>query len=108
MNNAEIALTSKDEFHPLKTAKEMGTQEFSNWWAFCNALKFINYTSERIRKPIQERDIDCRGIINYVEEVGGDIATCIRETAGIPYKYALCSIGKEAEDLRDLDYAYMA
>ena len=86
----------------------MGTEEFSNWWAFCNALKFINYTSARTRKPIRERDIDCRTIINYVEDVGGDIATCLRETKGIPYKYALCSIGKEADDLQDLNYAHLA
>ena len=88
--------------------EEMSEQEFCNWLALCNALKFINNTSQLTGKFIDEKDIDYREMINYINTVSGDIATCLREKAGVPFKYSLDTSTKESLDIEDLNYEFLS
>lgn len=86
---------------------EMSEQEFCNWLALCNALKFINNTSELTGKVVDEKDIDYREMINYISTVSGDIATCLREKSGVPFKYSLDTSLKESLEIEDLTYEFL-
>jgi hypothetical protein len=88
--------------------EEMSKEEFCNWLALCNALKFINNTSQLTGKFIDEKDIDYREMINYINTVSGDIATCLREKAGVPFKYSLDTSTKESLDIEDLNYEFLS
>ena len=87
--------------------EEMSEQEFCNWLALCNALKFINNTSELTGKVVDEKDIDYREMINYISTVSGDIATCLREKSGVPFKYSLDTSTKESLEIEDLNYEFL-
>jgi ethanolamine utilization protein EutA (predicted chaperonin) len=85
----------------------MSEQEFCNWLALCNALKFINSTSELTGKIIDEKDIDYREMINYISTVSGDISTCLKEKQGVPFKYSLDTRLKESLEIEDLNYEFL-
>jgi hypothetical protein len=85
----------------------MDKEELSNWWALCNALKFINHTSKMRNVIVDEKDLDYREILNYISSVSGDIATCMSIRNGVPYKYSLCTDNNESFDLDDLDYDFL-
>jgi hypothetical protein len=91
----------------MKNAKEMSIIELSNWFALCNALKFINQTSALRKQRVLEKDIDYRKILEYIEDAGGDIKTCIKATGGVPYKYSLSSTTEESWEIEDLDYEFL-
>jgi hypothetical protein len=88
--------------------EEMSEEEFCNWLALCNALKFINNTSELTGKFIDEKDIDYREMINYINTVSGDIATCLREKSGVPFKYSLDTSSTESLETEDLSYEFLS
>ena len=91
----------------LDNSEEMSEQEFCNWLALCNALKFINNTSEISGKHIDEKDIDYREMINYISTVSGDISTCLKEKQGVPFKYSLDTSLKESLEIEDLSYEFL-
>lgn len=86
---------------------DMSDQEFCNWVALCNALKFINNTSELTGRHVDEKDIDYREMINYISTVSGDIATCLKEKHGVPFKYSLDTRLKESLEIEDLNYEFL-
>jgi hypothetical protein len=92
----------------ISSEKEMTDEEFCNWIALCNALKFINNTSQLTGKCIKEKDIDYREMINYINTVSGDIHTCFKEKSGIPFKYNLDSYIKESLETEDLSYEFLS
>ena len=87
--------------------EQMYEQEFCNWLALCNALKFINNTSILTGKFVDEKDIDYREMINYISAVSGDIATCLKEKGGVPFKYSLDTSLKESLETEDLTYEFL-
>jgi hypothetical protein len=87
--------------------EKMNEQEFCNWLALCNALKFINNTSVLTGKFVDEKDIHYREMINYINAVSGDIATCLREKGGVPFKYSLDISLKESLETEDLTYEFL-
>ena len=92
---------------PVVSEQDMSDQEFCNWLALCNALKFINNTSEISGKHVDEKDIDYREMINYISTVSGDIATCLKEKQGVPFKYSLDTSLKESLEIEDLSYEFL-
>jgi len=93
--------------YELMSEYDMSEQEFCNWLALCNALKFINNTSELTGKHVDEKDINYREMINYISAVSGDIATCLREKRGVPFKYNLDATLKESLEIEDLTYEFL-
>jgi hypothetical protein len=107
MNQDQIAFSSTDDY-PIRSAREMSYEEVGKWVALCNALKFINHTSELTGKEVEEKDIDYRKMLEYITSVGGDIETCLKETKGIPFKYSLNIDYEESLDLAEVNYEYLA
>lgn len=85
----------------------MPIKERCNWIALCNALKFINHTSSTTGKKVDEKDIDYREMINYIESVSGDIETCLREKGGVPFKYSLVTNSEDSKEIEDLTYSFL-
>lgn len=85
----------------------MSEEEFCKWIALCNALKFINNTSDLTGKTIDEKDIDYREMNNYISTVSGDIGTCLKERGGVPFKYSLDISSKESLDIEELNYEFL-
>jgi hypothetical protein len=102
-NNESLSLDNSD----IISECDMSEQEFCNWLALCNALKFINSTSELTGKIIDEKDIDYREMINYISTVSGDISTCLKEKHGVPFKYSLDTRLKESLEIEDLNYEFL-
>lgn len=94
--------------YPIKSASQMTLAEMSKWFALCNALKFINHTSQLTGVDVLERDIDYRAVLHYIESVGGDIETCLKKNRGIPYKYSLDISLDDSLDLTEVSYDYIA
>jgi hypothetical protein len=101
--NLKIIESSLDK----PNCKKMNLQTFCNWFALCNALKFINNGCELSGKYVDENDLDYRGIINYVNSVGGDIMTCVKQTKGIPFKYCLNNKTDDFE-IEDISYEFLS
>jgi hypothetical protein len=99
--------TENNESQSSDNYDEMSEQEFCNWLALCNALKFINNTSEISGKIVDEKDIDYREMINYINTVSGDISTCLKEKQGVPFKYSLDTSLKESLEIEDLSYEFL-
>lgn len=106
--NQKIIESVYNDNYPIKNAKDMSLEEMSRWYALLNALKFINHTSELTGIQVKEKDIDYREISTYIDSVGGDIETHIREIRGIPFKYSLTTEDEESLNLNDLKYEYLA
>lgn len=96
-----------DDRH-TRSSKHMDRVEFSNWWALCNALKFINQTSQARNVTVMEKDIEYRGLLGYISSVSGDIQTCIKKVGGVPYKYSLLSDEDDSYNTNDLSYEFIA
>lgn len=93
--------------YPIKWVSEMTVPEVSRWFALCNALKFINHSSQLTGIEVKEKDIDYREILHYIESVGGDIETCLMKNRGIPYKYSLDINMEDSLDLTEVCYEYL-
>ncbi len=91
----------------LKKAQDMPLQELSNWLALCNALKFINDKSRKCGVYVDEKDINYRELNNYIVSTSGDIATCLRETGGVPFKFSLSLENEESLDTNDLTFEFL-
>jgi hypothetical protein len=99
--------TKNNESQSTDNSEEMSEQEFCNWIALCNALKFINNTSEISGKHVNEKDFDYKEMINYINTVSGDISTCLKEKQGVPFKYSLDTRLKESLEIEDLTYEFL-
>lgn len=93
--------------YPMRDAKDMSRRELCNWIALCNALKFINHTSSMTGRFIDESDIVYKEMIHYITAVSGDMATCLRETDGIPFKYSLCTSESGTTDIEEVNYEFL-
>lgn len=91
---------------PMPLSSSMKESEFANWVAFCNALKFINLTSKKRNVEIEEKDLDYRAIMNYVDSVSGDIITSIKSRHAIPLKYSLNTYEEESRNTDELTYEF--
>lgn len=89
------------------SSKEMDVKTFCNWFALCNALKFINSGCELSGKIIDENDLNYRGIINYIDCVGGDILTCVKTKKAIPFKYSLNCTKNDDLQIEDISYEFL-
>ena len=103
MKTQNIELNSNNS---LKKAAEMETEELTMWFAFCNALKFVNIGEDIFKETVAEHDIPYKAIYNYVQTVSGDIKSCLNSNGGIPMKYALESNSDEARNIEEIDYHF--
>lgn len=101
MNQNQTELSSSNP------SKNMDLQTFCNWFALCNALKFINTGCELSGKHIDENDLNYRGMVNYIESVGGDIMTCVKTKKSIPLKYCLNCTKIDDIEINDISYEYL-
>ena len=67
----------------------MNDAELATWFAFCNALKFINIGEGSFQESIQETDIPYSAISNYTQAVSGDLQQYLKAKRGVPLKYSL-------------------
>lgn len=107
MSQNPLEFYSVDNY-PIKSAKKMTLEEMSRWFALCNALKFINHSSQLTGVEVAEKDIDYREVLHYIESVGGDIETCLEKNRGIPFKYSLDISLEDSLDLTEVSYEYIA
>ena len=103
MNTQSIELNSTNK---LKSAAEMETEELTMWFAFCNALKFVNVGEDLYKETVAEHDIPYKAIYNYVQTVSGDIKACLKDSGGIPMKYALDARADESRNIEEIDYHF--
>lgn len=99
---------SSSERYKITPASEMTLDEEAKWMALCNALKFINTTSQTTGIKIDEKDISHGELLTYINNVSGDIRTCLEHKGGIPYKYSLSSSSEEARISDELSYEFLA
>lgn len=102
MNNQSIELDLTNRYS--KPAKEMSDVELTKWFAFCNAMKFINIGEDMYKTDVPEHDIPYKSICNYVQTVSGDIRECLKINKGIPMKYSLCGTTDEARNVEEISY----
>lgn len=86
-------------------ASEMKGEELSNWFAFCNALKFFTVFCKKKGINPDSIELDSREVSKYVEVTAGDILTNLREHGGIPLKYSLDMQSEESKDITEVQYA---
>lgn len=96
--------TYQSDLYPVKSAYEMNNTELSNWFAFANALKFINLKSRQRRREVKELEIDARDLQRYVDEVSGDVQTNLEKFGGVPHKYSLDSSNEDAQNMNEIAY----
>jgi hypothetical protein len=106
MNPKIQEFVSQDNY-PIKKAEDMNVEEVSKWMALCNALKFINHTSQLTGVVVEEKDIDYREVLHYIDSVGGDIETCLKKLKGIPFKYSLSLELEDSIDFAEINYEYI-
>ena len=82
----------------------MSDTELSMWFAFCNAIKFVNVGEELYKENVTENDIPYKALYNYVQTVSGDMRSCLKVNKGIPMKYSLCCANEEARNITEIDY----
>jgi hypothetical protein len=100
----ESKLSDKYKILP---AAEMTLEEEAKWLALCNGLKFINNMSQLTGIEVDEKDISHGELLTYINNVSGDIRTCIKEKGGIPYKYSLTGSMEEAKNTEELTYEFL-
>jgi hypothetical protein len=86
----------------LKKASEMNDVELATWFAFCNALKFINLGENSYKESIEETDIPYSAISNYTQSVSGDLQQYLKIKKGVPLKYSLDVSMKESHKIDDV------
>lgn len=84
-------------------ASQMNTDELATWFAFCNALKFINLGEEEFKEEVRERDIPYSAILNYTQTVSGDIKQFLKHKDGIPLKYSLDTSMEESRKIEEIE-----
>lgn len=106
MNPVKVEYMSPNNYE-IKPAKDMNLAEISNWMALCNALKFINNTCELTGTYVEEKDINYRELLTYIEAVAGDISTCLSATKGIPLKYSLSNDTEDSKQTEEISYEFL-
>jgi len=99
---------SLPDHYPIHQASETSLEEMSKWMALCNGLKFINNTSATTGIEIDEKDISHNELLTYINDVSGDIRTCIKEKGGVPFKYSLSNNSDESKNTEDLTYDFLS
>lgn len=99
-----MKLKDNDNYKILPAA-QMSDQELANWFAFGNALKFINIFCKRKGINPDSRELDSREVQKYIETTSGDILTCLREQGAIPLKYSLDMASEECRSIEEVQYA---
>lgn len=107
MNKEKIGSKLSDKYQ-IKPASEMSLEEESKWVALCNALKFINTTSQLTGMVVEEKDISHGDLLTYINNVSGDIKTCVEQMGGIPFKYSLRGGTEESKNTEELTYEFLA
>lgn len=103
----ETNVSKLSDKYKIRPAAEMSLDEEAKWVALCNALKFINNTSQLTGKNIEEKDISHGDLLTYINNVSGDIKTCIERTGGVPYKYSLRGSTEESNNTEELTYEFL-
>jgi len=85
-------------------SRTMSNTELTMWFAFANAMKFVNIGEDIYKQDVPEHDIPYKAIYNYVQTVSGDIRVCLDANGGIPMKYALFSDTDESRNVEEIDY----
>lgn len=91
--------------YKITPASEMKGEELSNWFAFCNAIKFINVFCKKKGINADSIELDSRELSKYIETTAGDILTNLREHGGVPLKYSLDMQSEECRDISEVQYA---
>lgn len=86
-------------------AAEMSTEELSNWFAFCNAIKFIGMFCKQKGIDPDTIELDSRELSKYIDVTSGDILTNLRESMGVPLKYSLDMQSEECRCIDEVQYA---
>lgn len=107
MNKEKIESKLSDKYKILP-ASQMSLDEEAKWMALCNALKFINNTSQLTGVQIKEKDISHGDLLTYINNVSGDIKTCVETMGGIPFKYSLSSSTEESKNTEELSYEFLS
>jgi hypothetical protein len=84
----------------------MSMTAVTNWFAFLNALKFINIKEKTTGVKIKEKEIDARSIISYIKSVGGDLYMNLKHRNGIPFKYSLATNHDGSRDIAEINYDF--
>ena len=103
MKTSKIELRLTEEVSPIP-ANEMNNRQLTNWFAFANALKFINIGQSRFDTDISEGNISYSALVNYTKTVSGDIAQCLKQYRGIPMKYSLDLNEEDALNYEEITY----
>jgi hypothetical protein len=88
----------------IKMASEMDDEELCNWFAFMNAVKFINSYCNKKHIDANSVDLDSREIEKYIRTTSGDILTNLREQGAIPLKYSLDASHEESKNIEEINY----
>lgn len=98
IKNIELKLPNN-----TNNAQSMTDDALATWFAFCNALKFINLGENEYHEEIRERDIPYSAILNYTQTVSGDIKQYLKHKDGIPLKYSLDTSIEESRKIEEID-----
>lgn len=90
--------------YQITKAKDMSAIELANWYAFCNAIKFIAIYSKKKHINPDLIELDSREMSRYVDKVSGDILTNLKERKGIPMKYSLDMHQEDAQNMEEVAY----
>lgn len=94
----------KDLNYSAKSSKQMTPEIRCKYFAFLNAIKFINIGSRKRGINPDSLELDSRMMKNYINAVEGDILSCLKQKGGIPMKYSLDCNHEEAQDFGELQY----
>jgi hypothetical protein len=106
--NREKTESKLSDKYKIIPAAEMSIDEEAKWVALCNALKFINTTSQLTGVRVEEKDISHGDLLTYINNVSGDIKTCVEKMGGIPFKYSLRGNTEESKNTEELTYDFLA
>jgi hypothetical protein len=104
-----MSKTSRIELNLNETLKEtekepLTDQELVNWFAFANALKFINAGEEIYNKNINEENIAYKAILTYTQTTSGDIEQYLKFKKGVPMKYSLSTSHCDSLSMEEISY----
>lgn len=94
----------KYSIEAIAPTARMTSIELANWFALCNALKFINHHSNQKDIEIAEKDINNGPIISYISSISGDIQASLKLKGGVPLKYSLDPIHEESKMMEEVSF----
>lgn len=90
--------------YQILNANEMSNVELSNWFSFCNAIKFISLHCRQKNINPDSIELDSRELSRYIHTTAGDILTNLTERNCIPMKYSLNTKHEEAKSTDEVAY----